>query len=78
MIRSHATSQECRAVVKIVQQALRRGELVKPSACSWCGVEGNVQAHHPDYDRPLMVVWICAPCHRAHHRAYSMERRLFQ
>ena len=44
----------------------KRGKLV-PLPCT-CG-SMRVQMHHPDYDRPLDVVWMCRPCHLAHHRA---------
>ena len=43
--------------------AIRRG-LLKPAPCEVCGAE-KAEAHHPDYDRPLHVQWLC----RAHHRA---------
>jgi tRNA pseudouridine38-40 synthase len=42
----------------------------------WCGSERDIQAHHPDYDRPLMVVWICGVCHREHHRQYRAEQNV--
>lgn len=40
--------------------AVRRG-LVKKCPCMVCGAKA--EAHHPDYDRPLDVVWLC----RSHH-----------
>ena len=43
----------------------RRGQLV-PKPCS-CGLI-EVEMHHPDYDRPLDVVWKCRPCHLKHHK----------
>lgn len=45
--------------------AKRRGQLTQ-AACADCG-DPNSQMHHPDYDRPLLVVWLCRPCHLARH-----------
>lgn len=42
----------------------RRGVLV-PQPCA-CG-SSDVEMHHPDYDRPLLVVWMCRPCHLNYH-----------
>lgn len=50
-----------------VKQALRTGRLVRPSECSGCRTPGRPEAHHPDYDKPFEVVWLCRPCHTAHH-----------
>jgi len=50
--------------VSIVRQAIKRGELKRPDACSQCGSAGRVQAAHYDYSRPLDVRWLCIPCHR--------------
>lgn len=36
--------------------------------CSVCGSVLNVQAHHPDYSKPLEVIWLCTPCHADEHR----------
>ena len=43
----------------------RRGYL-KPELCERCE-EPKVEMHHPDYDKPLEVVWLCRPCHLTLH-----------
>ena len=49
--------------------ALRAGKLTKPDACSKCGKAGRIHGHHPDYSKPLEVVWLCHSCHIGeHHR----------
>jgi hypothetical protein len=51
-----------------VARALRMGDLTRPSDCAWCGDNRKtLHAHHPDYNRPMMVVWICPKCHIGHH-----------
>jgi len=35
-----------------------------------CGVRAN-EYHHPNYSRPLDVVALCIPCHRAEHQIIS-------
>jgi ribosomal protein S27AE len=52
-----------------VHNALRSGRIVRPTACSRCGLETRITAHHPDYTRPLDVVWLCYQCHADEHRA---------
>lgn len=54
----------------IVAQAIRSGELVRPSSCSGCGTtKGRLVGHHDDYRRPLAVRWLCYSCHMKHHYA---------
>src|SRR5690348_8140498 len=48
---------------QLVYNAKRRGELV-PGQC-WCGEDG--EAHHPDYTKPLEVVWLCKKHHGEEH-----------
>jgi hypothetical protein len=38
------------------------GELI-PDRCSLCHTIGPVNAHHPDYNKPLEVQWLCDSCH---------------
>ena len=51
-----------------VKDALKRGLLVRPSACERCGDPGKPQSHHYDYARPLDVRWYCPRCHKAETR----------
>ena len=46
-----------------IAKALRKGELIKPKQCEMCGREGYLYAHHWDYDKPLLVTWVCFACH---------------
>ena len=48
-----------------VKYALRTGKLIK-TPCHVCG-ELEVQGHHPDYSRPLDVVWLCRQHHHEVH-----------
>lgn len=64
--------------------AIRRGELVRPETCEKCGGpptdRRGIHAHHDDYDQPLWVRWLCAPCHHDHHkhmnRFQELQRRM--
>ena len=58
-----------RRLYAVVHRAVRRGEVVKPEVCEVAGCERvDIEAHHPDYSRPLQVVWVCRTHHRAIHR----------
>lgn len=46
--------------------AQKRGQITK-RPCEDCGSLKS-QKHHPDYTRPLDVIWLCRPCHTAQHR----------
>lgn len=44
--------------------ALHSGLIVRAKFCSACGVpSGELHGHHRDYSQPLVVEWLCAPCH---------------
>jgi|GWRWMinimDraft_13_1066021.scaffolds.fasta_scaffold01635_5 hypothetical protein len=47
-----------------IYYALKKGLLFK-QPCFMCGEKA--EAHHPDYSRPLDVIWLCPPHHRQAH-----------
>jgi hypothetical protein len=57
---------EIAAARQAARDAVKAGYLIR-QPCVVCGGVDNIEGHHPDYDRPLEVVWLCAPCHRDEH-----------
>lgn len=57
-----------------VTYALRLGRLYRWPVCAMpdCSCE-TVHAHHPDYDRPLDVVWLCQTHHKQAHALLELE-----
>lgn len=49
----------------VLNYAIKMGR-VSRTPCHCCGDE-RTQAHHPDYDRPLDVVWLCDEHHKQAH-----------
>jgi hypothetical protein len=47
----------------VAAYAVKEGRLVAPSTCEGCGLPKRLEKHHPDYSKPLLVVWLCKPCH---------------
>ena len=56
-----------------VGHAIRDGKIIK-QPCSVCGTLKNIQAHHPDYNEPLEVVWLCRKHHMELHSKYKEDR----
>lgn len=59
-----------RAAQVILGNAVKYGKVSK-QPCWVCG--GKAEAHHPDYDRPLDVVWLCPEHHKKAHAAVLMD-----
>ena len=59
-----ARSPARRRAWNAVAKAKAKGRL-KAGSCAVCGATASVHAHHPNYDKPLEIVWLC----RAHHDA---------
>jgi hypothetical protein len=53
--------------------AVKSGKIAKPAFCEGCGLPKRLEKHHPDYSKPLLVVWFCKPCHAI---ADKIRRRL--
>lgn len=58
-----------------LEKAIQKGIVEKKLVCEICGKapvmrdgRSGVQAHHPDYNRPLTVMWLCQPCHHKWHK----------
>lgn len=69
--RSHRKEYRCQM---IVLTAMRNGSLVRPSVCEQCGQARRLHAHHPDYNEPLRVVWLCPSCHGLLHSSNKTKR----
>ncbi|MER9763116.1 hypothetical protein [Mesorhizobium sp. M0138] len=54
-----------------LRSALKRGLIIQ-EACKDCG-SSDAEAHHPDYDRPLAVDWLCRLHHRREHIRMKCE-----
>lgn len=52
-----------------VAKAVKNGDLIR-KPCHNCD-NPKSEAHHPDYNDPLRVVWLCHPCHMKEHRKYA-------
>lgn len=58
-----------------VSNALRDGKLVK-GTCVFAGeggCKGRIEAHHPDYTKPLEVAWVCSGHHARLRMRYPEE-----
>lgn len=48
---------------ELLNHAVKSGKIIKPTNCSCCGKIRKVTGHHPDYSKPLEVIWLCYECH---------------
>lgn len=72
--KKRALSPEKVAARHAVNNAVKRGDLVKPQACESCGQEKRLTGHHDDYTKPLSVRWLCYGCHGKEHRVIEFRR----
>lgn len=61
----------CRSYANVYK---RRGRLI-PGNCADCN-SPDVEMHHPDYSKPLFIIWLCRPCHLFRHRFCYNGRQL--
>ena len=54
------------AAQRTVHRLISKGVIVK-KPCKQCG-DTNSGAHHPDYSKPVEVVWLCQKHHSEQHR----------
>ena len=65
IIKKSATKNRERVNARaIVNNAIYRGYLNKPSVCENCNKSSSrIEGHHTDYSKPLEVQWLCSGCH---------------
>lgn len=49
----------------ILRRAVASGRVLR-QPCERCSAS-KAEGHHPDYAKPLEVVWLCSSCHRKEH-----------
>lgn len=59
------------AAHQAVGKAVKAGVLTKPANCVECSSGFSIEAHHDDYDQPLLVRWLCSECHRRWHAEHG-------
>lgn len=71
MRRYRAQNPEKDAARNAVQRAIKRGHLIRPTSCQYCGKIARLHGHHHNGytgKHKLDVVWLCQPCHKTEHR----------
>ena len=49
--------------------AIKKNLIQKPTTCEMCKKESSrIEGHHTDYQKPLVVVWLCPICHSKEHK----------
>ena len=57
-----------------LNRAVRRGAVLRASCCQVAGCTATkVVGHHPDYDDPLDVLWMCRTHHRRLHNGAPLQ-----
>lgn len=56
--------------IGVIKNEVMRGRM-KRGPCEVCGATKYVHGHHDDYDKPLVVRWLCPPHHREWHDAHG-------
>lgn len=44
--------------------------------CSITGCNNIGEKHHPDYDKPLEIVWLCSKHHKEEHRNIKINNKI--
>lgn len=57
---------------------LSKGKIKKPKECQMCFKAGYIESHHPDYGKPLKVLWVCKECHGKLHVFQNFENEVLK
>ena len=58
---------EANTAHRLIKKLKRQGQ-IKYELCERCGDRKAVDAHHPNYKKPLEIILVCRPCHKKIHR----------
>ena len=67
MTPAHHSEETKTRARNMVREAVREALLPADGPCCACQNHDGVLWHHPDYSRPLFVVWLCRSCHSRVH-----------
>ncbi len=62
---SKPENQKKPCIYNKIHQLIKKGVITR-QPCTTCGAEKTL-AHHPDYSKPLLIVWLCTKCHSVTH-----------
>lgn len=63
----------------IAAGAEKKGLIKKPDKCNRCKINTiHLEKHHEDYSKPLVVEWLCTPCHGKTRRKTPTDPRLIK
>lgn len=51
-----------------INNSIQKGKIKRPNICHICLVKCKANAHHPNYNKPNLVWWLCVSCHLDLHR----------
>jgi hypothetical protein len=71
-IRTAAFPPEQRQQARLMVKEALRGRLLVRQPCVIPTCQKRAEAHHPDYSRPLLVIWLCESHHWEEH-GYTNE-----
>ena len=49
-----------------LNKAIHQSKTLTRQPCIRCGSKRS-EGHHEDYSKPLVVIWLCRPCHKVEH-----------
>ena len=55
-------------IIIAAHNAVHNNKIPLGDKCNLCGTSANLEHHHPDYNKPLLIITYCRRCHASLHR----------